>query len=228
MPKIGDYYAELGVKGLGNVTSAFASVRKGLTALASTAIAPITSLRASLTNLLNPLTMAGTALGALGVGAGVGGMLKLAADAEQTAVSFEVLLGSAEKAKALVEDLTKFGAATPFEVPGLSQAAKTLLNFGVAGDQVMGSLDMLERRDGQQREASGAGDRVRSDCLHRPVDWVIFQLINAGFNPLLTISQRTGRSMADLKKDMEKGLITFDMVKAAFQAETAEGAGSTR
>ncbi len=225
MPKIGDYYAELGVKGLGNVTSAFASVRKGLTALASTAIAPITSLRASLTNLLNPLTMAGTALGALGVGAGVGGMLKLAADAEQTAVSFEVLLGSAEKAKALVEDLTKFGAATPFEVPGLSQAAKTLLNFGVAGDQVMGSLDMLSNVAMGNNEKLQALATVYGQIAStgRLTGGDLLQLINAGFNPLLTISQRTGRSMADLKKDMEKGLITFDMVKAAFQAETAEG-----
>lgn len=225
MPKIGDYYAELGVKGLGNVTSAFASVRKGLTDLASAAIAPITSLGASLTNLVNPLTMVGTALGAIGAGAGVGGMLKLAADAEQTAVSFEVLLGSAGKAKALVEDLAKFGAATPFEVPGLSQAAKTLLNFGVAGDQVMGSLDMLSNVAMGNNEKLQALATVYGQIAStgRLTGGDLLQLINAGFNPLLTISQRTGRSMADLKKDMEKGLITFDMVKAAFQAETAEG-----
>jgi hypothetical protein len=49
------------------------------------------------------------------------------------------------------------------------------------------------------------------------------QLINAGFNPLQVISEKTGRSMADLKDDMAAGLITFSDVEDAFKDVTSEG-----
>jgi translation initiation factor 2 alpha subunit (eIF-2alpha) len=49
------------------------------------------------------------------------------------------------------------------------------------------------------------------------------QLINAGFNPLQVISEKTGRSMSDLKDDMAAGLITFSDVEDAFKDVTSEG-----
>jgi phage-related protein len=51
----------------------------------------------------------------------------------------------------------------------------------------------------------------------------LLQMINQGFNPLTIISQKTGRSMKDLKKDMEDGKITVEMVKDAFKTATSEG-----
>jgi len=51
----------------------------------------------------------------------------------------------------------------------------------------------------------------------------VLQFVNAGFNPLQIISEKTGRSMKDLKKDMENGAISADMVSEAFKIATSQG-----
>ena len=55
------------------------------------------------------------------------------------------------------------------------------------------------------------------------IDSMAMQYINAGFNPLNEIAKKTGKSMAQLKDDVSKGLITFDMVQDAFRSATSEG-----
>lgn len=51
----------------------------------------------------------------------------------------------------------------------------------------------------------------------------LLQLVNAGFNPLEQMSQRTGKSIGQLKEEMSKGLISFAMVQEAFRDATGEG-----
>lgn len=150
---------------------------------------------------------------------------ELAKQAEQSQISFEVMLGSAEKAKAMVEEMRQFAAATPLTTPDIQQAAKTLLQFGVAGNNVMPILRTLGDVTG--------GDAVKFNQLSlafgqmsatgRLMGQDLLQMINAGFNPLQQISKSTGRSMADLKADMEKGLISMPMVVKAFQDATSAG-----
>lgn len=48
-------------------------------------------------------------------------------------------------------------------------------------------------------------------------------MINSGFNPLVEISKKTGRSMSDLKDAMSKGEISIAMVEDAFKSATSEG-----
>lgn len=48
-------------------------------------------------------------------------------------------------------------------------------------------------------------------------------MINAGFNPLQTISEKTGKSIAQLKEEMSKGAISAEMVQQAFLDATAAG-----
>jgi hypothetical protein len=48
---------------------------------------------------------------------------------------------------------------------------------------------------------------------------------NAGFNPLTIISEKTGKSISQLKDEMSAGAITVDMVFDAFASATAEGGG---
>lgn len=66
-----------------------------------------------------------------------------AAAFEQYRVSFEVMLGSAEKAKALLSDIEKFAAATPFEMPDLINGSKRLIAFGIAAEDVIDRLGRL-------------------------------------------------------------------------------------
>lgn len=48
-------------------------------------------------------------------------------------------------------------------------------------------------------------------------------MVNAGFNPLQIISEKTGKSISELKKDMEKGAISAEMVQQAFLDATSAG-----
>lgn len=65
------------------------------------------------------------------------------ADMETYLTSFETMLGSAEKAKSLMSDLTQMASVTPFETTDLANATKTLLSFGVELENVQGDLKML-------------------------------------------------------------------------------------
>jgi tape measure domain-containing protein len=49
------------------------------------------------------------------------------------------------------------------------------------------------------------------------------QMINAGFNPLEVISRKTGKSIDQLKEEMEAGGISAKELGEAFQMATQEG-----
>lgn len=104
---------------------------------------------------------AGLAALAVGAGAGLAALtgfgLKAAADLEQVQVSFDSLLGSAEKGKSVFTDLQQFAASTPFEFPEVAQAAQKFLAFndaiGLTDDQLKPFLTTL----GDITSVTGAG-----------------------------------------------------------------------
>lgn len=155
----------------------------------------------------------------------VGSLVELSAQMEDTTTSFEVMLGSAEAAKTMVDDLVKFSDVTPFEDMQIAEAAKMLLNFGIAADDIMPSVQMLGDVSGGNAEKfsrlSLAFGQVSSQGRLMGQD--LLQMINAGFNPLQEISKTTGKSVRQLKDEMSKGLVSFDMVKDAFISATGEG-----
>jgi len=77
---------------------------------------------------------------ALGLGAV---FLKTAGDMEQTEIAFTTILGSAEKAKALLGDIAKFAAATPFEQTELIGYAKSMLGVGFAASDIIPTMETL-------------------------------------------------------------------------------------
>ena len=157
--------------------------------------------------------------------AGAGAGLKFNATMEDFTANFETMLGSADKAKTMLAELTAFAKATPFEMTGLADSAKILLNFGVNSNDVMKDIQMLGDVSLGNHEKLGrltlAFGQIQS--TGRLMGQDLLQLINAGFNPLQIISEKTGRSMASLKKDMEAGAISSDMVTEAFRIATSEG-----
>lgn len=81
---------------------------------------------------------AGVALAALGgYGAYVAGKF------EQVDVAFTGILGSAEKADALIAELQQFAATTPFQFEGLNEAARKLLGVGFAAEEIIPTLTTL-------------------------------------------------------------------------------------
>ncbi len=78
-----------------------------------------------------------TALGgAAAVKAFIQKVVETRGEFQQLEVSFTTMLGSAEKANALMQQLTKTAAITPFDLKGVTDGAKQLLAYGVAADEV--------------------------------------------------------------------------------------------
>lgn len=59
---------------------------------------------------------------------------------QQLEVAFTTMLGSAEKANDLMQQLTRTAASTPFDLQGVANGAKQLLAYGVAADKVNDTL----------------------------------------------------------------------------------------
>lgn len=167
----------------------------------------------------------GGILATIGAGSAAVGMIKLAAEAEQTAIAFDVLLGSAAKSKTMVDDIRALDMKTVFGARELGDAAKMMLNYGVAGESVVPMLSTISD--------IASGDSMKLEGLTRAFGQMaatgrlmgqdLNQMINAGFNPLEEISRRTGVSMGTLKKKMEDGGISAEMVARAFESATSAG-----
>lgn len=169
------------------------------------------------------------AKGMLAGGVAIGGLgalaIEAASDAEQAQTAFTTMLGSAEKAQSFIADMKAFAAKTPFETKDISDAAQTMLAFGISSDKVMGNVQMLGDvalgNKEKFRLLSLAFAQVQSSGKLMGQD--LLQMVGQGFNPLQIISEKTGKSMAELKEEMEKGAISADMVTEAFKIATSEG-----
>lgn len=156
---------------------------------------------------------------------GIGVVTKLGMETEKTATAFRVLAGSEETSKKLLGQLNKYADETVWNRPEIQEAAKTMMGFGIStetvyedlkmlGDVAMGDKNKLQSLALVFGQISSAGKLQGQDLL---------QLINAGYNPLLDISELTGKSVATLKDEMSKGAISADLVRKAFEKATGPG-----
>lgn len=187
----------------------------------------------------NSLGLLGGSLGSLGrlaSGAAAGfALLKLkeygqyalqtAASFEQLAISFRVMTGSAQAGQELTDAIIKLGAETPMTAQQLSKAAQLLLSFGESAENIIPDLKLLGDITGGEvnrfNQLSLAFAQVGANGRLMGQD--LLQMVNAGFNPLQIISQKTGKSMGELRKEMEEGRISFQMVAQAMKDAASEG-----
>lgn len=152
-------------------------------------------------------------------------LVNVRGEIESFQISFDVLLGNKEKAESFFKELKQFAVDTPLMLNDLSKGAQLLLGFGVEADKLMPTLKQIgdiSMGDAQRfnslslafAQMSATGKLMGQDLL---------QMVNAGFNPLKTMSETTGKSVAQLKDEMSKGAISSDMVAQAFADATAEG-----
>ena len=157
--------------------------------------------------------------------AGIGVVSKMGMEAEKTATSFNVLVGNEEKAAKMLGEINKYADNTLWDRSTVQNASQTMLGFGIGTETVVDDLKMLgdvamgDKNKLQQLalvfgQISAAGKLQGQDLQ---------QLISAGYNPLMDMAELTGKSQGQLKDEMSKGLVTFDMVRAAFQRATGEG-----
>jgi tape measure domain-containing protein len=152
-------------------------------------------------------------------------LVRVRGEIESLSISFETLLGNKQKADALFSQIKTYAVNTPMQMNDLAKGAQMLLSFNVEAERVMPILKQIgdiSMGDAQKfnsltlafSQMSSTGKLMGQDLL---------QMINAGFNPLSVISEKTGKSIGQLKKDMEGGAITSQMVADAFASATAEG-----
>lgn len=152
-------------------------------------------------------------------------MVRVRSEIAKLEISFESLLGDKGKASALLGEIRQFAVSTPMMLGDLAKAAQMMLGFNVAAEEVMpmlralGDISMGDAGRFQSlalafSQMSATGKLMGQDLL---------QMINAGFNPLITISEKTGKSVKQLKEEMSEGAITAEMVTQAFKDAAGEG-----
>ena len=167
--------------------------------------------------LMNPYTL---------IAGGVGAIAKLGSEAELTATSFEVLVGSEEKSSKMLKEIAQFGQESPFDKMGLTENARQMLAFGIETDKVMTYL--------RQLGDISAGDKQKLDSLSLVMGQVMSkgrldgqdknQFVDAGFNPLKELQKmHPEKTYAEIEKAMSKGAITAQHVAEAIQHATQEG-----
>ena len=212
--KLFDLYAELGLdasgfergvkKASGMGKSLASSLRSGLGGAAGYVGKQVSATTIMMGHLMADAVKASAAAGKQMVSAG----MQYNAQMETYQTNFRTMLdGSAAAAQALPAELEDMAAATPFAMTDLADATQTLLAFGQDSSTVMDTLQSLgdiAMGDSQKlqsltlafAQASSSGKLMGQDLM---------QMVNAGFNPLLTISEKTGASMGDLKEFMSNG-----------------------
>lgn len=136
--------------------------------------------------------------------------------------SFESLLKSEDKAKEMIGGLKELSIKSGLNTYG---AAQTLLGFNVDAEKIIPSLKSIGdiTMGNNEKFSSMTLAFAQMSAAGRLMGQDLNQMINAGFNPLQVISEKTGKSIAVLKKEMEQGAISSEMVADAFAAATAEG-----
>lgn len=151
-------------------------------------------------------------------------VISIRSEMESLHVSFKNLAGE-QMGNELFEQLKEYELRTPMIMNDLAQGAQTMLAFNIPvqevmehlkaiGDISMGDSEKFKSLTLAFSQMSATGKLMGQDLL---------QMINAGFNPLQVISEKTGKSIGELKDEMSKGAISTKMVQDAFHTAASEG-----
>lgn len=153
-------------------------------------------------------------------------MIRVRGEFQAADTAIETLLGNKEKANALMSQVREFAKISPLEFSDVTAATQMMLGFNIEAEKVprylqaisdisMGESSKFNSLTLAFSQMSAAGKLMGQD---------LNQMINAGFNPLQIISEKTGKSIATLKDEMSKGAVSAEMVQQAFiDATSASG-----
>lgn len=166
---------------------------------------------------------------AAGIAAGVAAIgiasIKAAGDMEMLTTQFEVMLGSAEKANELMDQLKTFAAGTPFQLQDLAQGTQTLLSFGVAEESVVETMRMLGDTAGGNREKLNglilAYGKVQTKGKASMEE--INMMAERGIPIISVLQQQLGVTEQQFFKMVSAGKIGRNEITKAFRTMTSEG-----
>jgi len=158
-----------------------------------------------------------TVLGGVGIKA-----IKSAGDFETLGIQLEILTGSAEKGKNLFQELSKYSAETPFELPEIVKATRTLLGSNIALKDVVATTKML----GDVSAGSGANLEQLAVVYGQVAGMTklqgqdAMQFISNGIPIWALLQKTTGKTIEQLKKMGSDGDISFSLVNKALAQAT--------
>ncbi len=142
----------------------------------------------------------------------VGTAISLNSMLQTAQIGFATMLGSAEKAQKFLEDMADFAVKTPFEYSELLEAAKRMLAYGFAAEEVLPTL----RAVGDASAALGSGS-VGIDRITLALGQIrakgklaaeeMRQLTEAGVPAWHILAEAMGTTVPELQKMVSKGLI---------------------
>lgn len=140
----------------------------------------------------------------------------------QTAI--ETIVGK-NTAGQLIPQIKELAKISPLTMSDMVGAEKMMLGFNIQADDTIKYLKALS--DISMGESSKFNSLTlafsQMSAAGKLMGQDLNQMINAGFNPLQMISEKTGKSIATLKEEMSKGAISAEMVQQAFIDATSAG-----
>lgn len=169
------------------------------------------------------------AIGGWSIGKFVNQMMQVRGQFQQTEMAFKTMLQSEEKADALMKQLIRTAAITPFGVEDVTEGAKQLLAFNVAAEDVNKTLI------GLGDVAAGMGLNLKdlvmlygTTIAKGKMDTMdLYQFLNRGIPIADEIAKVMGLDVTNAIKEVQKqikaGKVTSDIFIQAMQSMTAEG-----
>jgi len=164
--------------------------------------------------------VAGAAMLAFGVKSVVA-----AGNMEQTSMAFTTMMGSAQDATSLLKELQQFAKTTPFQFTEITTASKSLMAFGVSGDNMIRTLttlgDIASGIGMPLNELSEIYGKIKAQGQVYGDD--IRQLGQRGIPIIKELAKVFNMDESAIKKMVESGKVGFADIEKAFQNMTAEG-----
>lgn len=179
-----------------------------------------------ISNIQNSMNIA---IGGWSIGKFVNQMMQVRGQFQQTEMAFKTMLQSEEKADALMKQLIRTAAVTPFGVEDVTEGAKQLLAFNVAAEDVNKTLI------GLGDVAAGMGLNLKdlvmlygTTIAKGKMDTMdLYQFLNRGIPIADEIAKVMGldvtNAIEEVQKQIKAGKVTSDIFIQAMQSMTAEG-----
>lgn len=144
---------------------------------------------------------------------------------QQLEVAFKTMLGSAEQADALMQQLTRTAATTPFGLEDVAQGAKQLLAYGFEAEKVNETLIRLG--DIAAGLSVPLGDLVylygTTMAQGRLYTQDLNQFTGRGIPMIAELAKQLGVAESKVKSLVEDGKVGFPEVQKAIESLTDEG-----
>ena len=144
---------------------------------------------------------------------------------QQLEISFTTMLGSEQKAGALMSQLIETAAKTPFDMGSITQGAKQLLAYGTAANEVNDIL--IHLGDISAGLSVPLGDLVylygTTMAQGRMYTMDLRQFMGRGIPMAEELGKIMGKTTAEVQQAVTDGKVGADLVKKAIMNMSAEG-----